>query len=216
MMLSGLKIVPDTLPTDREDYHYVHASLKKPFVIDSQLFSELCNRCLFLLTPDEVMPVKRIGFSRARHYRLYNATFEEYLMAENYFFAFTQTKQDEHLDNLIACIYRMPWQKWDASKIQERAKAFKNVDPAIKFTVLLWYMGFRSYVPKRCKLLFSVKGNSGNQFNPREYINGMVHQLSNGDITIKGKLLSSPCWDALDELEQRALDHHNSNPNKNV
>jgi len=74
--------------------------------------------------------------------------------------------------------------------------------------VFMWYIGFRSYVPKRCKALFSVKGSTGGRpFNPREYINGMIHTLSNGDITIKDKLLSRPCWDALDELEQRALEH---------
>ena len=216
MMLSGLKIVTNLRPIDNSSYFYLHKSVKKAFLIDSELMSELTERCRFLLTPDEVKPVKRIGCSHARQYRMYNATFEEYLMAENYFFAFTHTKKDEHLDNLIACIYRYSWQKWDAGKIQNRAKAFRNIDPAIKFSVLLWYMGFRSYVPKRCKLLFSVKASSGNQFNPREYINGMIHQLSNGDITIKSKLLSAPCWDALDELEQRAIDHHNANTQKNV
>jgi len=225
MMLTGLKLVIDTphrpvapapsLPIAPSPLRYSHPSIKKPFLIDTDLLSELCEKCRFLLTPDEVHPVKRIGFARARHFRLYNATFEEYLMTENYYFAYTETKKEEHLDNLIACLYRKPWQRWNAGKIQARAKAFSKIDPAIKNAVFMGYVGFRSYVPKRCKSLFSVKGTaSGRPFNPREYINGMIHTLSNGDITIKDKLLSRPCWDALDELEQRALEHQSISNHK--
>lgn len=208
MLLTGLKLITGIPHSTNGAMWYRHPSIKKPFLIDTDLMSDLCEKCRFLLTPDEVNPVRRIGFARARHFRLYNATFEEYLMAENYFFAFTETKKEEHLDNLIACLYRKPWQRWDAGKIQYRAKAFSKIDPAVKNAVFMWYIGFRMYVPKRCKSLFAVKGGgSGRPFNPREYINGMIHTLSNGDITIKDKLLSLPCWDALDELEQRALEH---------
>ncbi len=209
LILTGLKIQVRNVKTlSATSLHYIHK--KQLVLIDTDLMAEMCEKCRFLLTPDEIKPVKRIGFARARHYRLYNATFEEYLMAENFFFAYTETKKEEHLDNLIASLYRLPWQRWDADKIMERAKQFRKTDPAIKTAVLLWYVGFRTYVPKRCKSLFTSKGSgSGRPFNPREYINGMIHQLSNGDITIKDKLLSRPCWDALDELEQRALENQN-------
>ena len=201
LMLTRMRLVPGS------PHRYIHKSIKRPFLIDTYLMAEMCEKCRFLLIPDEMQPIKKIGFARARHYRLYNATFEEYLMAENYYFAYTETKKKEHLDNLIACLYRSPWQQWDSGKIQSRAKQFSKVDPAIKNAVFLFYIGFRSYVPKRCKSLFSVKGTgTGHPFNPREYINGMIHTLSNGDITIKDKLLSRPCWDALDELEQSALE----------
>jgi hypothetical protein len=164
----------------------------------------------FLLQPDEVHPLSRIGWAKACHFRLYNARFEQYLMAENYYFAYLETKNDEHLDNLISCLYRRPWHRWNAAKIQKRAKQFRKVDPSIKYTVFMWYIGFRSYVPKRCSSLFSGK-KSKRKFNPREYINGMIHQLNNGDITIKAKLLKQSAWDALDELEQRAIDYELAN-----
>ena len=48
---------------------------------------------------------------------------------------------------------------------------------------------------------------SGRAFKPRDYINGMIHQLSNGDITLKKQLLRLPALDALDELEQRAVEY---------
>ncbi len=223
--LTGLKLLPSiryatqgaALP-EREaveggSYWCTHDSMKKPFVLDANQISEMKKAVDYLLQSDEVKPLSWIGFARARQYRLYNATFEEYLMAENYYFAYIETKKDEHLDNLISCLYRRPWHQWNAEKIQKRAKQFRNVDPAIKYTVFMWYIGFRTYVPKRCKALFSSKGSGKRRpFNPREYINGMIHQLNNGDITIKEKLLKQPIWDALDELEQRAIDFESSLP----
>ena len=193
--------------------YFTHKSLKKPFIIDADLLSEMAKQCSFLLTPGEVKPIRWIRFARARHFRLYNASFEEYLMAENYYFAYTETKKPEHLDNLIAVLYRKPWHRWNSAKIQKRGLQFSRLKPEVKNTVFMWYTGFRAYVPKRCPHLFSGGGKKA-AFNPRNYTNGMVHQLSGGDITIKSKLLQQPCWDALDELEQRAIEADSLTSNK--
>ena len=208
-LLSELKLSVE-LKNTTGSYWCTHPSLRKPFILDADQIAEMKQAVDFRLQSDEVKPLPRIGFTRARQYRLYNATFEEYLMAENFYFAYIETKKDEHLDNLISCLYRRPWHRWNADKIQNRAEQFRKVDPAIKYTVFMWYIGFRSYVPKRCTNLFSGK-KSNRKFNPREYINGMIHQLNNGDITIKEKLLKQPVWDALDELEQRAIDYELAN-----
>ncbi len=205
LFLSGLRVQAWREPEPDGARWFVHNSLKKPFLIEADVLSEMAKQCTFLLTPEEVKPIRRIRFARARHFRLYNASFEEYLMAENYYFAYTETKHPEHLDNLIAVLYRLPWHRWNANKIQSRARWFRRVDPVIKNSVFMWYTGFRAFVPKRCPQLFTGK-KSLKAFNPRNYINGMIHQLSNGDITIKNKLLQQSCWDALDELEQRAIE----------
>jgi hypothetical protein len=207
--LTGLKLSTE-LKTSPGSYWCTHPSLRKPFILVDDQIAELKTEVEYLLQSDEVKPLPWIGLAQARQYRLYNATFEEYLMAENYYFAYIETKNDEHLDNLISCLYRRPWHRWNAEKIQKRALQFRDVDPAIKYSVFMWYIGFRSYVPKRCVNLFSGK-KSKRKFNPREYINGMIHQLNNGDITIKAKLMKQSVWDALDELEQRAIDYELAN-----
>lgn len=212
LYLSGLKLSAE-LKDSPGAYWCTHHAHKHPFILDAEQVAELVRHCAWILKPDEVKPLPRIGFARARHSRLYNASFEEYLMAENYYFAFVETKRPEHLDNLIACLYRKPWHLWNSAKIQKRAMQFRNTDTAIKNAVFMWYIGFRAYVPKRCKSLFNSTGKtggSGSPFNARNYINGMIHQLNNGDITLKQKLLKQPVWDALDELEQRAIDFETS------
>ena len=204
--LSGLKLYGGHPKKLIRAKWYKHKSQRKPFVLDNDFIAENSKRCEFLLTPEELKPTPWIKGTHARHYRLYNAIFEEYLMAENYYFAYIETKKVEHLDNLIACLYRKPWHRWNASKIQKRARQFRKVKPEVKNAVFMWYVGFRAYVPKRCKTLFSGK-KSKRPFHPREYINGMVHQLNNGDITITNQLMKKLTWEALDELEQRAIDH---------
>lgn len=213
LYLAGLKLQSFRDPEPDGARWYRHGSLKKPFILTNEVIAQMAERCRFLLQPDEVKPLPWIRMARSRHYRLYNATFDEYLMAENFYFAFTQTKDPAHLDNLIAVLYRHPWHQWNSSRIQTRAKIFRSVHPAVKNTVFMWYIGFRTYIPKRCPNLFSGE-KSARQFQPREYINGMIHQLSNGDITLKKQLLRQPAMDALDELEQRAIEYNQINKKK--
>lgn len=205
MYLAGLKLMASREPDPDGARWYRHGTLKKPFLMTAELVTLMAEKCRFLFSPGEIKPLPWIRMAKARHYRLYNASFEEYLMAENYYFAYTETKNQAHLDNLIAVLYRRPWHRWNSSRIQERAKIFRHVNPEVKNCVFMWYIGFRNYIPERCPSLFSGKKSSGS-FKPRTYINGMIHQLSNGDITLKKKLLSLPALDALDELEQRALE----------
>lgn len=206
MYLAGIKLLTTRKPDADGARWYKHGRMKKPFLLTAELIAQMADKCQFVLEPGEVKPLPWLRMARARHYRLYNASFDEYLMAENFYFAYTSTKDPAHLDNLIAVLYHRPWQRWDAGKIQNRAKAFRSLAPAVKNTVFMWYIGFRSYLPERCPTLFSGK-KSGRAFHPRDYINGMIHQLSNGDITIKKQLLKLPALDALDELEQRAVEY---------
>jgi len=181
---------------------YKHHKTKHPFILDDDELAVMADKLEFLMEIQESNPIRWIRGNRSRHARMYNATFEEYLMAENYFFAYSQTKRVEHLENLISVIYRYPWQKWSSGNIESRSRKFRKVANCKKYAVLVWYIGFRTYVQKRCKTLFSGSGSGAS--NVRDYINGVIHVLNNGDITLTDRMLKQPAWYALDELEQRA------------
>lgn len=199
LFLTGLRVVVGKKNT------FAHKSIKKEVIIDPEEMAVMTEKCRYLLEIDEIKPLQWIRLARARHYRLYNATLEEYLMAENYYFAYVQTRETKHLDNLIAVLYRAPWHRWDAEKIQTRARRFCSLPDETKNAVFMWYVGFRTFVPRRCPTLFKPGGKS-NSFNVRNYINGVIHTLNNGDITLTDRLLRSPLWYALDEMELRAKD----------
>ena len=217
IFLAEIRIMPYYSAPKSDDVVLTHKK-SKPFLLNSEQLALLSEKCRYLLTPDEVRPIKRFKrFAKARHQRLYNTTFEEYLMAENYYFAFTQTGKVEHLDSLISILYRYPWHRWSSAKIQKRAKKFSSLSLAEKYSAFLWYAGFRHYVSKRCKTLFSSKsggGGGGGAFNPRSYINNMIHQLTNSDVTLREQLLKTPTMAALDELEQRAVEAEKIRPKK--
>jgi len=122
LFISGLKLVNDLPPEPTGERWFKHRKLKRPVLINTETMAHMAEQCRFLLQPAEVKPIRWIRLARARHYRLQNATFEEYLMSENYFMAYTQTKRPEHLDNLMSVLYRRPWHRWNANKIQKRAK----------------------------------------------------------------------------------------------
>jgi hypothetical protein len=204
LFFSGLRLLSFKDPEPDGARWFKHDSLEKPFLLEPEIVAQMAGKCKFLLDPGEIKPIPWIRMAKARHYRLYNASFDEYLMAENYYFAYTMTKDPVHIDNLISVLYRRPWHRWNATRIQKRARIFQDVDFGVKYTVFMWYAGFRNYLPRRCPALYSGEKSSG-AFNPRDYINSIIHQLSNGDITIKKTLLRQPALDALDELEQRAV-----------
>lgn len=181
---------------------FTHPEMKNPFILENDQLTAMADKLGYLMDIQECHPLKWIRKSRARHFRLYNATFEEYLLAENYFFAYSQTYQEKHLDNMMAVLYRKPWERFNADKVEKRANYFRSVPSDKKNAMFLWYVGFRSYVRKRCPNLFSGSGKE--QPDVRRYINGIIHTLNNGDITITDKLMKQPAWYALDELEQRA------------
>lgn len=181
---------------------FTHPSVNHPFILDNDQLAIMANKLEYLTEISECRPIRWIRGTRARHHRMYNACFEEYLMAENYFFAYNKTKQVQYLEQLMAILYRYPWQRWSSNLINKRSHKFRKVSDGKKYAALVWYIGFRSYVQKRCKNLFS--GSSGSTQNIRDYINGVIHTLNNGDITITDRMLRQPCWYALDELEQRA------------
>jgi hypothetical protein len=209
IFLSGLKVCTGMKNPDQSTW-FKHPSIDHPFLVDDEQMVAFTDGCRWLISIDECTPPKWLKANRSRHPRLYNATFDEYLMAENYFFAFQTTNDPVHLDCLIASLYRYPWSKWDSNLIKKRSKRFSNLSPEIKNRVLIWYLGFRVYVSRRCKTLFTPEGSGTKEtFNARRYINGLVHQLSNGDVTIKNRILTAKAMDALDELEQRAIEVKN-------
>jgi hypothetical protein len=83
----------------------------------------------------------------------------EFMEADGYYLEYQQTKEMQHLDKLIACLYR-PADKakdtksesyngdirvdFNAHTVYRRAKQIAKLKPATKLAILLWYQGCRS------------------------------------------------------------------------
>ena len=86
----------------------------------------------------EVKPLKRIMFSRMSHPRLYNTQFIQFLTAENFYIAYSETKNKKHLACLVASVYHLPWQKFNENRVKQRSRKFMLCREHTLFTVFLW------------------------------------------------------------------------------
>lgn len=206
LYLTGLKVVKTGeyyAEEDRQVHYYRHKKHKKPFIIDSFVFTELLKRVEWLLKDDECKPLRSIGLSRPYNYRFYNATFETYLMAENYFQAFSYKKDVTHLNCLVATLYNLPFQKFNSNKIKKRSFRFQRTNMQTKLAVYMWYAGFRKYVSAECPTLFKPSG-SGKPVKIKEQINSMMRMVNKGYINDNPGIMKAKVWDALYEMEAMA------------
>ncbi len=180
---------------------------QKIFEMPISLLTSITNKLDWLLGEvTEVKPLKRILFASPVNYRLYNTTFEQFLTAENYYIAFSETNEMKYLNMLVASLYSLPLHKFNAKKISSRSKWFFLASVHSKFTVFLWFSGFRAHISNEFPELFDVSGNPKKKepINIKSHIMGFVRGLTEGDITRSDSVYKSDTWTALYELNEKA------------
>ena len=209
LFCTGLKKIVDAEPVTEaaEREHWYRYKKSKPFLIPDTVILEAASKMNYLLRePINYTPLPRIRRAKPLHYRLYNAIFEQYLMAENFFMAFTKTDDVAHLNCLCVVLHTRHFQKWDSSLIKKRSKYFTKVSMAEKTTVYTWYISFRNYVASECPNLQKPSSN-GEEPKMKEMVRGMVRMLNKGDIKGNETIYKAPVWDALYELEAQAEEY---------
>jgi hypothetical protein len=175
----------------------------KKFYIKTAFIAYGANRLEWLLKEvGEIHPLRRILFTKPCSYRLYDTKFRQFLSAENWYEAFSQTKNVKYLNRLVATCYHFPGQKFNENKVISRAWKYKLVSFETKYTVYLWYSGFRGYVGQECPDIFG-KGN-GESVRIKDYIMGLIRGLTDGDVTKNESVQDTGIWDALYELNAKA------------
>lgn len=189
-------------------YWYFHKKHPKPFLLNAPEINAMAEQCAFVLdTEGEVHPLKRIRSARALDYRLYDATFEHFLMAQNYFEMYHSQRKEELLNCLCSILYKRRFKPFNSSLIIKDSAYYKRVSMLKKHTVYLWYAGFQNLVTKRCPTLMKKSGG-GEKSSMREQINTMMRMVNGGDISKNKEILNAPMWDALYEMEAQAVEYN--------
>jgi len=121
-------------------------------------------------------PVIKIGFKRfyAPNNKLGNIKALEFHFADFFYMKYVQTEQEEDLNNMIACIYRPAPKKSEtgekripfySGKIEEYALAISKLSFAQKQSILLWYIGCRTFIVEKYSRLFSSENQSSAKNN---------------------------------------------------
>lgn len=188
-------------------FHRLKIKGTPSFEMEVSLVTSIANTLDWLFKDvTEIKPLKRILFAFPVNYRLHYTNFEQFLTAENYYIAYSETKQVKYLNMLIASLYSLPFQSFNSKKIKSRSKLFNLVSLQTKYTVFLWFSGFRWYMYQECPDLFKVSDDSKTQTKLiiKEHILGFIRGLTEGDVTKTNAVYKTDTWTALYELNEKA------------
>ncbi len=205
LCFSGFKVL-EQKPGTPENIQVFTGRKLKPFILDLLTITELSNKTQFLLDGiKELKPLPFIRYHQVCHYRLYNAKFRQYFTAENFFTAYTTTKERFFLQCLAASLYTLPWQKFNDRKIKKRARRFNKTPEHILYTVYLWFCGFHTYLNLQYPYLYSGGPSGSDDIDMKKFYDNVILSLSDGDITKEAAILDSPTHSALAKLNHNAM-----------
>ncbi len=177
---------------------------EKPFILSVNQLHSVVSKLDFLLDEiTELKPLKKIRFARSCHYRLYKTPFIQFLTAENFYTAYRSTDKLSHLNELVATLYQKPSDVFNDSLVKKRARYFRWVSIYKKYTVFLWYSGFRYYLAQEYPYIFS-NSSSGEELKIKDHIMNMIRGLTEGDVTKNDKIFFTDTHQALYELNAKA------------
>ncbi len=161
---------------------------KQTFYIDADLFTTLVKKLEWVSTgislPASMPPVR--GFQHC-HVKLYNVPLEDYLNADNYFNAFTQTGEGRYLHHLFCVFY-------------SRKRWFSRATKAEKYAVFLWFTGVKNYLVNKYPYIFSGNAGSTDIPSPDETILSLLSSLNNGDVTSNKDIFKTHVHECFYEL----------------
>ncbi len=148
---------------------------------------------------------------------LTNLTFNEYIHSETSFYKFCKTKEEKHLNKLIAILYRPKNKKATPDNIDYKgdlrvsfndfltdryARILNNLNPVTKNAIFLFYQGCRNFLLEKFPNVFSGGSSSGEDVF-YGFMN-LVNALANSDVTKKEEVRKAYLMDVMVTLEQLA------------
>lgn len=144
--------------------------------------------------PTMVIDVPKLGCWTVESTDLQGVEFRYYLMAENYFQAYLQTRDKSALLHLIETISGK-----DENDVAE-------LEPWVEYLTVLWYTSVKGLFASLFPDLFksSASGEPPTSEDMRQAMDAQIRALTGGDITKENLILSADTWRALTELNAKA------------
>jgi hypothetical protein len=151
---------------------------------------------------------------------LVNCIFEEFIRAQTSLEKFHKTGKTEHLDMLIAALYRPRDPEADVSSadykgdireafndytIDVRMKAVSKLSPEIKNAILMFYQGCFYMIDKKFPHVFNGDGSGAVNADPYMGFMKLANALAQNDVTKAEQVRRSMLYDVLVTLEELAI-----------
>jgi hypothetical protein len=204
MRFSGLSLLQRSPVIIDEIPHYCFTHNKKRHYIDVDTFTDLTHKLDWILRDVGLFknPAK-IGSYIGCNYKLYGVSFEEFLIADQMYIAYSSTSKEEFINKLIAICYRKPNETWDEGKqLAIRTIRFENIPMRQKYMIYLWFTGLKAWIIGKYPYVFSSSGK-GIPVSPNEAVLSTLAALNGGDITKNPEIKRTEAHEALDMLNRK-------------
>lgn len=181
---SGLKFI-EKIETDRSLY----CLNGQYFLIDSMQLG-IAASVLDFLDEHPAFPLRleRIGTSTAVDAQLHGVPFSDYLKIENLYQGLLQSKDERAIDEMAKILYP--------------GIHFPLCSPA-KYNILTWITTIKQYFSCVFSDLFR-SSDEESEIDMRKIMDTQIRALTGGDVTKETAVLSTDCWRALTELNEKA------------
>lgn len=199
LIITGWKIEPGRMiQTTEETDFLVKPEKGDSFWISAEMFYTLATK-LKWITDNFQLPAAVPGIRGfvLPNLKLYGATLEQYLMADNFLQAYQHTQKPQYLNLLLASLFLRKNEEFNAERVTLNARRFKFVRFYRKNAVLFWFMGVKDWLASKYPYVFS---GSSNDLSPSDAVINLMTALNGGDITRNKQILQSHLHEALNEL----------------
>lgn len=185
LRLTGAKVIGLTDP--QSWLIRLKTEKKKLFVCwHTWQLQSFCKQLDFITSHDFDMPVFLPINQHDPDPLLSDITFQQYLIAENYYQAYISTKNEKYLHSLAGVFYQQ-----QLSQLQ-------------LFGLFFWWFSLKSWLSKEFSDLFSPVGESTGDIYLRRINDAQIRLLTGGDITKEETVFNSNARRALTELNEKA------------
>ena len=152
-----------------------------------------------------------------------NCTFGEFTMANSLLDAFSKTKEQRYLDEMVSILYRPrkrfwfirkgfsdsqdPRQRFTSRSLKTRCKRMARVEYSIKYSVFLFFSGVLNSLPALYRYVYEQKGDAGIEDNGWA---SLIISLADGKTDDKSleTVMNSNLYNVMIGLNKKAKEYH--------
>ena len=191
-ILAGMKVSKPLLGEGYQGSIKVPGIGEKHFRISPITMSVWMSELDWLASPGYVpVRISKLRNVDAVDANLHGCSFDTYLMVENYYQGFIQSKDNAALSAVMRILYPCEHENFD------------DLMPFEVSNILTWLVQLKNMFAMQFRNLFKASGG-GETPNMLEVMNNEIRALTGGDVTKEDEVRNVDCWRALTELDFKA------------
>jgi hypothetical protein len=188
----------------------------KTLEISNEQITVFCRQLEYLAEPPGLMKCpSHISGLYGPNPQLWTNTFEEYLMSDRYYRAFSQTHNREHLYSMTAVLWRKKDTPYSDKSLEGNIRRIRRGTKLSELqAVYLWWTGLKLWLKEKYADLFTGNGESDTSGDESDAVMNMLYAITDGRAHENERVYKTPAHDVLHALNTKAKTIHELNSKK--